>query len=141
MEDRSLNLSCEYESKTSSLKQIRDDLKVFFSKDNIDSDDLSNIIIAINEACMNIIQHSNGGDYDGIIKLVIECLSEEILFEITDDSDFVDIASLVPQDIDLLQPGGHGLHIIYQVMDSVTYSHKDGAKGNKLQMKKVIKRK
>lgn len=141
MEGRSLNFNCEYKSATSSLKQIRDDLKVFFSKDNIDSDDLSNIIIAVNEACMNIIQHSSSGHYDGSITLFIECLSNEIIFEISDDSDFVDIASLVPQDNDLLKPGGHGLHIINQIMNSVTYSHKDGLNGNNLLMKKAIKRK
>lgn len=140
MEDRLLKLNCEYKSTTSSLKQIRDDLKVFFKNDIVDSDDLSNIIIAVNEACMNIIQHSNGGNYEGPINLYINCLSEEILFEITDDSDFVDIASLVPQENDLLKPGGHGLHIINQIMDSVTYSHREGLKGNKLLMKKNISR-
>ncbi len=46
MEDRLLKLNCEYKSTTSSLRQIRDDLKLFFKNDIVDNNDLSNIIIA-----------------------------------------------------------------------------------------------
>lgn len=126
-----------YHSSTASLKKIREDLRVYLG--SMDIDILNNIVIAVNEACMNIIQHGSGGNYDGDINLFIQFDDNQVLLEIIDDADLADINSLVPLEKDLLIPGGHGLHIINEIMDGVCYSHVNSISGNKVILIKQLR--
>lgn len=130
-------INCCYQASAASLKNIREDLRVYLSA--MDIDILNNIVIAVNEACMNIIQHGSGGNYDGDINLFIQLDDNQVLLEIIDDADLTDIDSLVPLDKGLLVPGGHGLHIINEVMDSVCYSHVNSVSGNKVVLIKQLR--
>ena len=106
---------------------------------NIHPDDRSNTVIAVNEACMNIIKYANSGEYNGDIFVNVKFDSQVIIIEILDNADPVDIETLKPLNGDVLNPGGQGLHIMYMIMDSIVFSHKYAHKGNSLVMKKRLR--
>jgi sigma-B regulation protein RsbU (phosphoserine phosphatase) len=93
------------------------------------------VVIAVNEACMNIIQHAYKGAQDGDIILEIINNTSGLAFILTDHSDPVDVTTIKPRNLDDIRPGGLGTHFINEVMDEVQYTVLEGQKGNRLIMK------
>ncbi|MGA1867924.1 MAG: ATP-binding protein [bacterium] len=100
--------------------------------------DIEQSIIAVNEACMNVIQHAYKNDPSGEIILEILTHNDEVLFRITDFAEYVDQSKIKSRDINQLRPGGLGVHIISQLMDDVCYKHRSNGIGNILEMRKRI---
>ncbi len=96
------------------------------------------IVIAVNEACMNIIQHAYEGDESG--EIIFEMLNEgkELHFRLTDYANPIDLDSVKPRDLEDIRPGGLGTHFISEIMDEYNISHLDKGRGNHLRMKKSI---
>jgi len=97
------------------------------------------MILAVNEACMNIIQHAYGKNpsRDQDIVLDIVQATNELVFRLTDFADPIDRSALRPRDLSQLRPGGLGLHIINHAMDSAHFEPPTGA-GNVLEMRRRI---
>jgi len=93
------------------------------------------VVLAVNEACMNIIQHAYKGTQDGDIILEIINNKSDLVFTLTDHSDPVDVTTIKPRELDEIRPGGLGTHFINEVMDVVEYSVLDDQTGNRLTMK------
>ena len=98
----------------------------------------SQIVIAVNEACMNVIQHGYKGDKTGEIALEIINNAPELVVRLTDSAPPADVDAIRPRDLDDLRPGGLGTHFISTVMDKVSYSVSSGGGGNRLEMRKRI---
>ena len=123
----------EFEAQAVNLKVIRNNLRHIFSEFEVDKKHADDLVIAINEACMNIIQHGygkekhpdrDGGSYNNEkILLIIEKDNEKWRFEIIDFAPPVDIESLKAKDLDEVSPGGLGLNFINEIMDSVEYEN------------------
>ncbi|OGT31685.1 MAG: hypothetical protein A2W28_09060 [Gammaproteobacteria bacterium RBG_16_51_14] len=96
------------------------------------------LVIAVNEACMNIIQHAYRGDDTGEIVLEILNNDSQIQFRLTDFAEPVDLASVKPRDLDDVRPGGLGTHFIREIMDECEMGHLEGGKGNYLRMVKKL---
>ena len=127
-----------YHSDSLSLKLIRSDIKDFLSKHQVDDVDAGYIIIALNEACMNIIQHANDGQYDGDIVVNVTLLDDSVSIEIIDQARTVKANKLIGRDITNIEPGGLGIHLMKDIMDTVEYSSIDNNQGNRLLMTKKI---
>ncbi|MFQ5470921.1 MAG: ATP-binding protein [Gammaproteobacteria bacterium] len=102
--------------------------------------ELDCIILAVNEACMNIIQHAYGDGATGDIILEILNNKDELIFRIIDFADPVDQCNCQSRDIDELRPGGLGVYLINEVMDSVHFLECPGNVGNILELRKTISR-
>ena len=63
---------------------------------------------------------------------------EELLVKIFDFAENVDIDTIKSRDLEDIRPGGLGVHIIHQVMDSVEYKNNTDGKGNVLEMRKQL---
>lgn len=102
--------------------------------------DRSLLVLAVSEACMNVIQHGYKGDPDG--EMVLEILNNDpfLEFRLTDFAETVDPATIKPRPLDELRPGGLGVHFIRCVMDDYLYTVPAGGKGNLLIMRKRVKR-
>ena len=102
--------------------------------------DRSLLVLAVSEACMNVIQHGYKGDPDG--EMVLEILNNDpfLEFRLTDFAETVDPATIKPRPLDELRPGGLGVHFIRCVMDDYCYTVPAGGKGNLLIMRKRVKR-
>ena len=104
-----------------------------------DGDLSEQLVIAVNEACMNIIEHAYKGDDSGEIILEIHNNADSLLFRLLDQADPVDLDAVKPRDLDDIRPGGLGTHFIREIMDECHMGHLEGGKGNYLEMIKKIR--
>lgn len=84
-------------------------------------DDSDHITLAVNEACSNIIKHSYMNDSQKKIDFCIETQKNELKIQITDYGKQCDIRQMKPRELADIRPGGLGVYIMSQVMDSVKY--------------------
>ena len=96
------------------------------------------LVIAINEACINVIQHAYKGDESGEIVLEIHNNESQILFRIKDFAEPIDLDNIKPREYDDLRPGGLGVHFIREIMDECEIGHLEEGIGNYIEMKKNI---
>ncbi|VAX14359.1 hypothetical protein MNBD_GAMMA24-143 [hydrothermal vent metagenome] len=124
-----------FSSDTLELKAIRDWLREILQQQACSEDCVNDAILAVNEACMNIIQHAYYGRADG--EMIIELRREKnfIIFLLTDFASPVDIDLCQPRDLDDVRPGGLGIHIIQSVMDSMRFLEPPADAGNLLELK------
>ena len=96
------------------------------------------LVLAVNEACMNVIQHAYQGDELG--EIVLEMLNNEgrIHFRLMDYAKPIDLKSVKSRDLNDLRPGGLGTFFIDEIMDECDRGHLDEGKGNYLEMIKKI---
>ncbi len=96
------------------------------------------LVLAVNEACMNVIQHAYEGDELG--EIVLEMLNNDgkLRFRVVDYASPIDLESVKPRDLDDLRPGGLGTHFINEIMDECDMGHLEEGKGNYLEMVKKI---
>jgi len=103
------------------------------------SEDLvDNLVIAVNEACMNVITHAYKGQEAGEIVLEIHNNGSQIIFRLTDSAEPIDLDKVEPRDLEDVRPGGLGVHFIREIMDDCDMGHLQGGRGNYLEMKKII---
>lgn len=93
------------------------------------------LVLAVNEACMNVIQHGYRGA-PGEIELSITALADGIEFRVRDTARCIGLDDWRPRPLDELRPGGLGVHFIRAIMDEIAYLPLPGAQGNLLCMKK-----
>ena len=127
-----------YNATSCSLKTIREDFKQYLNDSRVDDVNTGYIIIAVNEICMNIIQHADGGNYSGKIYISAEIINNILSIWIEDDAMVIDKTSLKGRDITKLEPGGLGLFLVNDIMDTVSYSDRDLKTGNCLKMTKRL---
>ncbi|NKB38288.1 MAG: ATP-binding protein [Gammaproteobacteria bacterium] len=96
------------------------------------------LVIALNEACMNVIQHAYQFDESGEIVLEIHAGENEIQFRLTDGAKLIELEKVEPRDLEDVRPGGLGVHFIREIMDDTDMGHLQNGEGNYLAMKKTI---
>ena len=86
------------------------------------------IVLAVDEACTNIIKHAYGGASDRTITITVSDNPEKFTVRLRDFGVKADSATFLPRDLADIQPGRLGMHFIRQVFDAVTYdtSHRQG---------------
>lgn len=97
------------------------------------------IVLAVGEACMNIIQHAYGKEEQGDIVLEVFSQGENIMFRLTDFARRkTRMEEMCSRPLDEVRPGGLGCHIINEIMDEVQLIECKKDSGNILQMKKCL---
>jgi sigma-B regulation protein RsbU (phosphoserine phosphatase) len=99
----------------------------------------SDIVLAVDEACQNIIRHAYAGRGDGEIVLEIERAGEELLVSLRDFAPTVDPSRIQPRDLDDVRPGGIGTHLIREVMDGANFAPAPPGGGNLFRMRKRVR--
>lgn len=96
------------------------------------------LVLAVNEAAANIIQHAYQNAAAG--EIILEILNNDgtLIFRLLDFAPPVDGARLQSRALDDVRPGGLGWHLIRTVMDNATYLPPPPGVGNLLQMTKRI---
>jgi anti-sigma regulatory factor (Ser/Thr protein kinase) len=120
------------------LKGIRKVMKDIVSKTGLSKEDSGCIILAVDEACSNIIKHGYKNDYNRKIDLTIKLETNLLTISIIDNGIIFDKNSIETRDINEIKPGGLGIYIINQVMDRVEYTRTSEGL-NKIKMVKNLK--
>ena len=125
-------------SRADILKPLRQLVRELSREQGCNEDNLDCMVMAINEACMNVIQHAYGDDEEG--EIVIEFLKDnnELIVRIYDFAEKVDRNTIRSRNLDDVRPGGLGVHIIKEVMDEVEYKEGPDGIGNLLELRKII---
>lgn len=103
-------------------------------------DDVHNIVLAVDEACSNIIKHTYGGPTDEQIHAKIFISYDRFEIRLRDFGKKIDIKQIKPRKLEEIRPGGLGVHLIKTVMDEVEYSNQFD-KGNQVTLIKYLERK
>ena len=96
------------------------------------------VVLAINEACMNVIQHGYrfaGGQH---FKLRLAVDDAVLVAYLLDNGLPASDADLRPREFDELRPGGLGVRFMRELMDSVAYVEAPQSFTNCLQLSKRI---
>jgi serine/threonine-protein kinase RsbW len=102
-----------------------------------DDTQLYHLELCVFEAIVNVIKHSLHEEKGHLIEVIVILNEDSITFKVMDDGKdrFVKKKQFTfdPEDIEHLPTSGMGVHIIYEIMDEVSFSSK--GKKNILVMK------
>ena len=86
----------------------------------------SKIILAVDEACSNIIKYAYEGDHAKTITLTVTVDAGRIAIQLKDAGKQVDVSTIAPRKLDEIRPGGLGTHFMGTVFDTVEYDTTQG---------------
>lgn len=125
-------------SRADKLKPVRSAVRQLVIEQGGNEDSVDCIVMAINEACMNVIQHAYQHQDDGEVILEFWKDGGELVIRIYDFAGKVDVNNIHPRALDDIRPGGLGVHLIQKVMDTVDYKDMSENEGNLLEMRKKL---
>jgi sigma-B regulation protein RsbU (phosphoserine phosphatase) len=131
-------LSFRFEARADRLKGVREKMLECATRCGCSEAIARDIVIAVDEACQNIIRHAYAGS-DG--EIVLECrrAGDDLEVLLHDSARAVDPATIKSRDLDDVRPGGLGVHFIRAIMDSVEYQPSPTGSGNRLRMTKKVR--
>jgi serine/threonine-protein kinase RsbW len=83
--------------------------------------DARRIVLAVDEACSNIIKYAYEGDTTKSYSLDVTIEQKRLVIELKDSGKKPDVSKIAPRKLDDVKPGGLGTHFIAAVFDSVMY--------------------
>ena len=98
------------------------------------------IALAVDEALANIIRHGYERREDEMIELSLWVINDPapgVRIMIEDEAPQVDPETFKGRDLDNVQPGGLGVHIMREVMDSCHFERRDST-GMRVTMQKLL---
>lgn len=96
------------------------------------------VVLAVNEACMNVIQHGYGLAGGGELLLRLGVDDDVFVVQLLDNGRQVADADLRPRDLAEIRPGGLGVRFMRELMDDLAYIEAPAGFVNCLQLRKRI---
>lgn len=122
------------------LTELRRNVRAVIQNFCHDAEQIDQLVIAINEASMNVIQHAYKNRTDGVIELEIYYNDNLLTFRIIDYADPIDRSALQSPQRDELTPGGLGLQMIREIVDEMHFTNNPDGNGNIMELKVKLKR-
>lgn len=125
-----LNEQLKIKSKTENLSEVRQFTEEFASLVGFSDDVINKIILAVDEACTNIIKHAykNSPEGDIVISFVFE--NNKLSISILDNGNHFEPNKIPEPDIKEFykqkKSGGLGMYLMKKLMDEVIYSTSSG---------------
>ncbi len=115
------------------LQGMRHALDATLRAQNVEEALRASLVLAVDEACANVIRHAYGAGAEGEIELCVSPFDDGIRLVILDDAPPVDPTHVRPRNLDECRPGGLGVCFIDALMDDWRLTPLLGG-GNRLQM-------
>jgi len=131
-------LELRFPSRPDRLKVVRAAVRCAAQCRGAGDEDTDRMVLAVNEACMNVIQHAYGDARIGDVIVEILAGPAELVFRVLDFAEPVDPERCKGRDLDDLRPGGLGVHFIREVMDSAGFVQAPDGVGNVFEMTKKM---
>jgi phosphoserine phosphatase RsbU/P len=139
MDQRQKLAEIRFPAKSDQLKRMRNELREIVEQQRcFSADTLHCIVLAVDEACSNIIRHAYGKECDSEILIEVFREPSEMVFRLTDYAVPVDTGVVRPRIVDRLRPGGLGVYLIHKIMDKVAFVDCPAGAGNVLELRKKI---
>ena len=78
------------------------------------------IVIAVNEACMNVIEHGYALDPNGLLTVQLSVNKGNVIAWLGDQCAPIELSELKSRSLDDIRPGGLGVHFMRECMDDVS---------------------
>ncbi|MBE7492979.1 MAG: ATP-binding protein [Planctomycetes bacterium] len=146
MSDARVTDRLEVSAHTRNLALVREFLHAAIKRSALPPADINKVVLAVDEAVANTIQHGYEGREPGSVEIVIDADHERFTIKIRDNGASYDSAKGSEQKAELdlqkhIASGnkrGLGLFIMRKVMDEVTYTSREGER-NELTLVKLIR--
>jgi len=140
-EQKILHDELTVKSKTDNLSVVRDFIQSYASKCGLMENEISKIVLAVDEACTNIIKHAYKYSPDGDINIRINCFKNKFVVVITDTGNHFNPELIPEPNLQTFQKekrkGGLGIFLIKKLMDEVNYKNLSGER-NQVELVKYI---
>ena len=108
------------------LGSIRRMVRGWLEASEIAEETAADVVLAIDEACSNVIRHAYEGRCDQALEISLHAEPEQLVFQISDHGEpcppeCTEQRPLQVPNLDDLKPGGLGVQLIYQVFDEVDF--------------------
>ena len=120
------------------LKDIRQCVAETSAQLGFSQQDIDSIVLAIDEACANIIRYAYKDCKDGKITLIILTDEKQVIFRLYDTAKKVTKDCIKAKRDDPVKPGGLGVMLMRNIVDKVDFIHTRKCKGNILELKKNL---
>lgn len=114
----------EFASHPANLALVRDFVRRFLMPLRFPDQEKDLMILGLDEACTNVIRYAYNHELNRPIALVCEELAGGVQFRLRDFGSQCDPSRLSGRPLDLVQPGGLGMHLIRTAFDQVDYNLK-----------------
>ncbi len=128
-------------SQSDNLAIVRDFVASVASRVGFDTDDVSKIELAVDEACANVIKHAYAKNSNQLIEISIKIDERKMIVVVADKGKGFDPKRVKLPDINRylseMRVGGLGIYLIETLMDKVDFQIKPGVK-NQVKMIKYL---
>jgi sigma-B regulation protein RsbU (phosphoserine phosphatase) len=131
-------LDLEFPARPEQMRQVRAALRTALDSEEIAPELRDKLVLAVDEACTNIIRHAYHGACDQTIALHLAREQDMLVFELRDAAPVVDPSRMQARDLSECRPGGLGVAFIDALMDDWVLVPAEGGKGNLLRMRKRL---
>jgi serine/threonine-protein kinase RsbW len=113
------------------LKGVRDFIRGSLKENGVHEIQISEMVLALDEMCSNIMIHAHQCNPDDLFELHIEVRKgNPVVFEIIDDGTVFDINQFNEPELGNLvhekRKGGLGIRLVKSIMDKVEYQNQNG---------------
>jgi sigma-B regulation protein RsbU (phosphoserine phosphatase) len=134
-------LDLNFPAHANEMRQVRAQLRTALDAQEVAPELRDRIVLAVDEACTNIIRHAYRDCPPGSIVLRMTRERDLLGFELRDEAPCVDPTRIRPRDLSECKAGGMGVALIDQLMDAWHIEPLPSGRGNKLVMQKHLKSK
>jgi sigma-B regulation protein RsbU (phosphoserine phosphatase) len=131
-------LTHNFPARAKELCETRSAVRNFLLHCGCASNTVEDVVLAIDEACQNIIRHAYHGETNEEIILHISRNGNCLNISLEDFAPEVSADCMKPRELADVRPGGLGCHFIKQVMDEVSVGPSPNGRGNILRMVKQL---
>ncbi|PIW27936.1 MAG: serine/threonine protein phosphatase [Rhodospirillales bacterium CG15_BIG_FIL_POST_REV_8_21_14_020_66_15] len=131
-------MSMRLPAKADRLRVIRHAVRAALDYLDCEHEMTEQVILAVDEACQNVVRHAYGGRADGEIAVELRRDGGDFVVELQDFAAPVDVGAIRGRDLDDIRPGGLGVHLIREIMDDVQFVTPPAGVGNLLQLRKRL---
>ena|SRR5436190_14716941 len=114
----------EFASHPGNLCLVRDFARQFLKTADFSETDKDLMVLGLDEACTNVIRYAYHHQPNQLIVLICEQRKDGVVFRLRDFGKQCDPTQLQGRPLDLVQPGGLGIHLIRRAFDRVDYNLK-----------------
>ena len=114
----------EFASHPGNLCLVRDFARQFLKTADFSETDKDLMVLGLDEACTNVIRYAYHHQPNQLIVLICEQRKDGVVFRLRDFGKQCDPSQLHGRPLDLVQPGGLGIHLIRRAFDRVDYNLK-----------------
>ena len=131
-------LELEFPARPEQMRQVRATLRTALDSEEVAPELRDKLVLAVDEACTNIIRHAYCGGEGETIALHLAREQDMLVFELRDEAPAVDPTRLKKRDLSECKPGGMGVAFIDALMDDWKLEPLASGKGNILRMRKRL---